>query len=262
MAAADLSRLYVEAHNSQDLDRLIALVADEIDFKRPDDPVLTSREQVREQYSQDWSTHHEVHVGILRLLESGSTVIAEIEVDAGPPSHAWYRGVVIHDWNEDGRLKRYRLYVGDTERPDAPSPGSAVSPLTTGRELRLVVTVTDFDRALAIYRDALGLVQVEDYSTSTRRAVVLDAGRATIELADAAHAEYVDEVEVGRRTAGTIRLAFEVADAGAVTRAAVDAGATLVAGPALTPWETSSSRLESGEGFQLTLFGKAWSASE
>jgi catechol 2,3-dioxygenase-like lactoylglutathione lyase family enzyme len=125
----------------------------------------------------------------------------------------------------------------------------------TAPELRLVVTVADFDRALAIYRDALGLLQVEDYSTPTSRAVVLDAGRATIELADAAHAESVDELEVGHRSAGTIRLAFEVADTYAATRGALAAGAALVAGPVVTPWETSSSRLESGEGFQLTLFG-------
>lgn len=116
MTAAEFSRRYIEAHNSQDLDQLVALVADEIDFKRPDDPVLTSRQQVREQYATDWSTHDQVHVSVLRLLEAGSTVIAEIEVDAGPPSHERYRGVVIHDWNDDGLLVRYRLYVGD-ERP-------------------------------------------------------------------------------------------------------------------------------------------------
>ena len=117
MTAAELSRRYIDAHNSYDLDELVALVADEIDFKRPDDPVLTSRQRVREQYAEDWSTHGQVHVSLLRLLEAGSTVIAEIEVDAGPPSHEWYRGVVIHDWNEDGLLVRYRLYVGDSERP-------------------------------------------------------------------------------------------------------------------------------------------------
>jgi catechol 2,3-dioxygenase-like lactoylglutathione lyase family enzyme len=126
---------------------------------------------------------------------------------------------------------------------------------TSDPELRLVVTVTDFERALAIYRDALGLAQVEDYSTPTSRVVVLNAGRATIELADAAHAQYVDEVEVGRRTAGTIRLAFEVADTRAATHAVLAAGATLVAEAVVTPWDTSNSRLESGEGFQLTLFG-------
>ena len=119
MTAAELSRRYIDAHNAHDLDALAALVADEIDFKRPDDPVLTSRQQVRERYATDWSTHGQAHVSLLRLLEAGSTMIAEIEVDAGPPSHEWYRGVVIHDWNEDGLLVRYRLYVGDSERPGA-----------------------------------------------------------------------------------------------------------------------------------------------
>jgi hypothetical protein len=119
VTAAEFSRRYIEAHNSQDLDQLVALVADEIDFKRPDDPVLTSRQQVREQYATDWSTHDQVHVSVLRLLEAGSTVIAEIEVDAGPPSHERDRGVVIHDWNDDGLLVRYRLYVGDASGPES-----------------------------------------------------------------------------------------------------------------------------------------------
>ena len=117
MTAAELSRRYIDAHNAHDLDAIVALVADEIDFKRPDAPVLTSRHQVRERYATDWSSHGQAHVSVLRLLEAGSTVIAEIEVDAGAPSNEWYRGVVIHDWDEDGLLVRYRLYVGDSERP-------------------------------------------------------------------------------------------------------------------------------------------------
>ena len=117
MTAAELSRRYIDAHNAHDLDVLVALVADEIDFKRPDERVLTSRQQVRERYATDWSTNAQAHVSLLRLLEAGSTVIAEIEVDAGPPSNEWYRGVGIHDWDEDGLLVRYRLYVGDSERP-------------------------------------------------------------------------------------------------------------------------------------------------
>jgi|GEM_PF-6926591 len=117
---ASLSLRYIEAHNARDLDGLAALVADEVDFKRPDLPVLTRRAQVRARYAEDWSDHGHVHVRVLRLLESGSTVVAEIEVDAGPPSHGWYRGTVIHDWDADGLLVRYRLYVGDTRRPEAP----------------------------------------------------------------------------------------------------------------------------------------------
>jgi hypothetical protein len=114
---AELSRRYIRAHNAQDLDGLVALVADRVDFKRPDDLALTSRDEVRARYADDWSTHRQVHVKVLRLLATGATVIAEIEVDAGPPSHQWYGGVVVHDWNADGRLVRYRLFIGDTRHP-------------------------------------------------------------------------------------------------------------------------------------------------
>jgi len=116
---AELSRRYIQAHNAQDLDGLSALVADAVDFKRPDEPAITSRARVRAQYAADWSSHSQVHVTVLRLFHSGSAVVAEIEVDAGPPSHQWYRGTVIHDWDPQGHLVRYRLYVGDTERAPA-----------------------------------------------------------------------------------------------------------------------------------------------
>ena len=49
-------------------------------------------------------------------------------------------------------------------------------------ELRIALTVDDFDRALAVYRDALGLDQLEDWTSENGRVVRLDAGRATLEL--------------------------------------------------------------------------------
>ena len=64
--------------------------------------------------------------------------------------------------------------------------------------------------------------------------MLLDAGRATLELTDATHAAYIDEVEVGRRVAGPIRVAFEVDDSQAATDALVAAGATLIAPPTET----------------------------
>ena len=118
-SAVDLSRRYIEAFNAHDLEALVALVAPDVDFKRPDEAAMTSQSQVRAQYVIDWSDHDQVHVEVLRLMQSGSTAIAEIEVDAGPPSHEWYRGTVIHDWSPDGAMVRYRLYLGDTTRPDA-----------------------------------------------------------------------------------------------------------------------------------------------
>jgi len=74
-------------------------------------------------------------------------------------------------------------------------------------ELRVALTVDDFDEALAFYRDALGLAELADWSSETGRVVLLGAGRATLELLDGAQAAEVDRVEAGRRVAGTVRPA-------------------------------------------------------
>lgn len=121
-------------------------------------------------------------------------------------------------------------------------------------ELRVVVTAPDYEAAVAFYRDTLGMAELAAFSTATTNVVILDAGRATLEIADPAHAAYVDSVEVGRRVAGHVRLALQVPDAVAATSAAVDAGAALVAPPTETPWRSLNARLEAPAGLQLTLF--------
>jgi lactoylglutathione lyase len=122
------------------------------------------------------------------------------------------------------------------------------------RELRLVVTVTDYHRALWFYRDILGMTERAAYASPGGRVTILEAGRATLELTDPAHAEYIDEVEVGRRVAGRVRVALEVDDAPAVTETLAQAGAVVLAGPTRTPWGSLNSRLEAPAGLQLTLF--------
>src|SRR5215469_17724352 len=92
-------------------------------------------------------------------------------------------------------------------------------------ELRVALTVKDFGRALAFYRDTLGLEQVADWSSETGRVVLLDGGRATLELLDDAQAETVDAIEAGRRVAGTVRLALQVADSAGMAQRLVVAGA-------------------------------------
>ncbi|MCB2224642.1 MAG: VOC family protein [Actinobacteria bacterium] len=122
-------------------------------------------------------------------------------------------------------------------------------------QLRLVVEADDFDRALAFYRDALGMP--EEFSVESEggaRVVALGAGRATLEIVNAAQRRLIDHLEVGRDVAGPIRVAFEVDDARAVTGRLVGAGATLVAGPTPTPWDSLNSRLEAPAGLQITLF--------
>ena len=122
------------------------------------------------------------------------------------------------------------------------------------REMRLVVTAEDYDAAVAFYRDTLGLPQLGAFADGAGHVVILDAGRATLELSDVPHAEHIDRVEVGRRVAGHIRVAFEVADVAAATDRLTDAGATLIAPPTPTPWRSLNSRLEAPGGLQLTLF--------
>ncbi len=129
-----------------------------------------------------------------------------------------------------------------------------MSPPNPVSELRLVVTATDYDEAVRFYRDVLGLPERESYSSPDGRVMILEAGRATLEIADPAQAEFIDRVEVGRRVAGHIRVAFEVADSGATATALEAAGATVVAPPTLTPWRSMNARLEGPAGLQLTLF--------
>jgi len=126
--------------------------------------------------------------------------------------------------------------------------------MTGVRELRLVVTADDYDEALRFYRDVLGLPERAAFSSDGGRVTILEAGRATLEITDPRHAEFIDEVEVGRRVAGHVRVAFEVDDSAAVTRELAAAGAEVIAEPTRTPWNSLNARLSAPAGLQLTLF--------
>jgi lactoylglutathione lyase len=123
------------------------------------------------------------------------------------------------------------------------------------RQLRLVVTAEDYDQAVAFYRDVLGMDELAVWvSPDGGQVTLLDAGRATLEITDPKNAAFIDEVEVGRRVAGHIRVALEVDDSRSSTAAAIDGGAELVAEPTETPWRSLNARLEAPAGLQLTLF--------
>jgi lactoylglutathione lyase len=122
------------------------------------------------------------------------------------------------------------------------------------RELRLVVTVDNHEEALRFYRDVLGLPELADFSSPEGNVRLLDAGRATVEIVDRRQAEFIDRVEVGRRVAGHIRVALEVDDAATGTTGLAGAGATVIAEPTRTPWNSLNARLTAPDGLQLTLF--------
>ena len=139
-----------------------------------------------------------------------------------------------------------------TEREPAPNP--APNPV---HEMRLVVTAEDYDEAITFFRDVLGLPERAAYSSPDGRVVILEAGRATLEIADPAQAAFIDQVEVGRRVASHVRVAFEVADFRATSRELVAGGAKLVAPATRTPWGTMNARLDGPAGLHLTLFSDA-----
>ena len=86
-------------------------------------------------------------------------------------------------------------------------------------ELRVALTVEDFEQALAFYRDVL-----------------------------------VDAIEAGRRVSGSVRLAVRVADSEDMAARLVAAGARRIAPPVTAPWGDRNARVQAPDGMQLTLF--------
>jgi nitroimidazol reductase NimA-like FMN-containing flavoprotein (pyridoxamine 5'-phosphate oxidase superfamily)/predicted enzyme related to lactoylglutathione lyase len=133
----------------------------------------------------------------------------------------------------------------------APSDSDA----PTVRQLRIVVKVEDYDASVTFLRDVLGLTEEAAFSGGGGAEVtILDAGRATLELANPAHHRYVDEVEVGLPVAPRYRLAFEVDDAEAVTERLIARGGVQVAPPTRTPWDSLNARLDVPGNLHITVF--------
>ncbi len=127
------------------------------------------------------------------------------------------------------------------------------------RQLRLVLESADLDAAVAFYRDALGLPELESYDgDGGARVVILGIQSATLELANSAQVDFIDAVEVGRPVAHPfplrVRLALEVDAAQDATRAMSTAGAEIIAPPTRTPWDSFNARAEGPDGLQLTAF--------
>ncbi|HET6870400.1 MAG TPA: ester cyclase [Solirubrobacteraceae bacterium] len=122
------------------------------------------------------------------------------------------------------------------------------------RELRLALTVEDHQRAVAFYRDALGLTQLADWSSAEGKVVLLDGGHGTLEIIDGSQAALIDRVEVGQRVAGPVRLALQVESVPALVKVLDDAGADRLGEIVDTPWGDRNARLRAPDGMQLTLF--------
>lgn len=108
-----LSLGYVDADNRQDLEGLMALIADDVEFKLAFDPALKGKGAVQRRYEEEWVDHKSAFMTITEMFETEGKVALEIHVDSGPPSDVSYSGVVVHQWNDEGLLDRYHLYVDE-----------------------------------------------------------------------------------------------------------------------------------------------------
>jgi hypothetical protein len=90
------------------------------------------------------------------------------------------------------------------------------------------------------FGDALDLRVVKEWDELHGRGAIFAAGPATIEVIDSPQAESIDEVEVGERVSGPVRLALGVADVEGAARSLMDRGAAVVGEAVKTPWGIST----------------------
>ncbi len=124
-------------------------------------------------------------------------------------------------------------------------------------ELRVAITAEDFKRLENFYRDGLGLEPDQIWPADQGRALVLDMGKATLEVFDEKQAQTIDNIEVGHRISGRIRFALQVPDVKAASERLIANGATLVHPLVVTPWGDQNVRFQDPEGLQITLFQRS-----
>lgn len=121
-------------------------------------------------------------------------------------------------------------------------------------ELRVALTTSDYERLTKFYSEGLGLEPAAVWNNDGGRALILEMGKATLELFDERQAEVIDQLEAGRRLSGKIRFALQVSDLNAAMERLLAHGTILVHEPVLTPWGDLNVRLQDPDGLQITLF--------
>jgi len=121
-------------------------------------------------------------------------------------------------------------------------------------EMRIAFTTSEYERLVNFYCDGLGIEPAAIWNNGQGQALVLNMGKATLEIFDEEQAETIDQLEAGRRVSGQIRFAFEVPDLKAAMERLISHGATLVHSPVMTSWGDYNVRLQDPDGMQITLY--------
>ena len=64
-------------------------------------------------------------------------------------------------------------------------------------ELRVAITTSDYERLVKFYCNELGIEPSAIWNNGQGQALVLNMGKATLEIFDEAQAETIDELEAG-----------------------------------------------------------------
>ncbi|HZZ74810.1 MAG TPA: VOC family protein [Puia sp.] len=122
------------------------------------------------------------------------------------------------------------------------------------KELRIILTVDNLDEIIKFYRDVAGLAVSKEWNDEDGHGIILEAGRASLELVDKKDAARIDEIEVGKRIAGPVRLALNIGEnIKDASRKFIAGGAIALADVKQAPW-SNVRRLQDPAGMQFTLF--------
>ena len=130
----------------------------------------------------------------------------------------------------------------------------AQNPNATVFEFRVALTTSDYERLTRFYCKGLGIEPSAIWNNGQGRALILELGKATLELFDEAQAETIDQIEAEQRISGQIRFALQVPDLKAAMERLLDHGAILIHPPVITPWGDYNVRLQDPDGLQITIF--------
>lgn len=121
-------------------------------------------------------------------------------------------------------------------------------------EFRVAVTTQNYERLVKFYCLGLGIEPAAIWNNDGGRALMLEMGKATLEIFDERQAEVIDGLEVGERVSGQVRFALQVPDLKAAMERMLANGAVLVHEPVMTPWGDFNVRLQDPDGMQITLY--------
>lgn len=126
------------------------------------------------------------------------------------------------------------------------------------KELRLILTVDNLDEIIDFYKNQVGLKESLSWDEPTGKGIILEAGKASLELIDRKHKNFIDQMEVGREgVSGDVRIALNFGvEMPEKSNQLLKNGAKQIGKLTQAPW-SKIMRIEDPAGMQISLFEKS-----